>query len=279
MAILAVYDKEEDVPETHKELFTEREGKWELTGVTGIKTEADVTRIQVSLKKERDDHKETKTKLAVWGDLDYDDTRGKLDKYPELEAAAADKIDEAKMQELVENRVKSQLNTHTAPLKQQVDSLTSERDLLATANTELLGEKRTRTIHDKVRGDLNTAKVIPEAHEDALMLADRIFEIREEDGMIVTRDQVGVTPGITPDIWLSEIKNRRPHWWAPSQGGGAGGGFNGPGNTGDNPFTHDNWNLTKQGEILKAEGAEKAEQLAKAAGTTVGGTRPTAPKK
>jgi len=46
----------------------------------------------------------------------------------------------------------------------------------------------------------------------------------------------------------------------------------------DNPFTHDNWNLTKQGAIVKEHGTAKAEQMAKAAGTTVGGPQPTAKK-
>ena len=32
-----IYDNEEDIPEGFKELYTEKNGKWELTGVQGVK--------------------------------------------------------------------------------------------------------------------------------------------------------------------------------------------------------------------------------------------------
>jgi hypothetical protein len=40
-----------------------------------------------------------------------------------------------------------------------------------------------------------------------------------------------------------------------------------------NPWTADNWNMTEQGKIYTSD-PSRAEQLAKAAGTTVGGPRP-----
>ncbi len=49
---------------------------------------------------------------------------------------------------------------------------------------------------------------------------------------------------------------------------GSNGGRNEP-----NPFSADAWNVTEQGQVVKADAA-KAERLAKAAGTTVGGSRP-----
>lgn len=44
-----------------------------------------------------------------------------------------------------------------------------------------------------------------------------------------------------------------------------------------NPFSHEHWNMTKQGDFLKKHGTEKAEQMARAAGTTIGGRRPAQP--
>jgi hypothetical protein len=41
-----------------------------------------------------------------------------------------------------------------------------------------------------------------------------------------------------------------------------------------NPWTYENWNLTEQGRFFVAFGLVKCEQLAAAAGTTVGGPKP-----
>ena len=277
MALQAMYDTQEEIPEAFRELFTEKGEKWELTGVTGIKTQGDIDRLQTALVKERDDHKATKGRLEVWGELDPEDTKAKLEKYPELEAAAEGKIDEKKMDEMVNRRVEATVKSQTAALQRQIDSLTTERDEVKAENVGLLGEKRTRVIHDNVRDVLTKQKVIPEAFEDALMLADRVFEIREDDNSVITRDQVGVTPGVTADIWLSEMQDRRPHWWPTSAGGGGRGTGTGPG-TGfkNNPFSREHWNMTEQGRVVREDGMEKAQQMAKSAGTTVGGQMPQA---
>lgn len=41
-----------------------------------------------------------------------------------------------------------------------------------------------------------------------------------------------------------------------------------------NPWSADQWNVTKQGEFLLRYGQRRAEQFAKEAGTTVGGAKP-----
>ncbi|MCK1346031.1 hypothetical protein ABIC03_007076 [Bradyrhizobium sp. RT6a] len=44
--------------------------------------------------------------------------------------------------------------------------------------------------------------------------------------------------------------------------------------TKSNPWTASNWNITRQGEVLKALGIEKAQGIAKAAGSFIGATKP-----
>ncbi|AAT69542.1 gp66 [Alphaproteobacteria phage PhiJL001] len=280
MPLTAVMDTLEGVDESIAALYTQKGEKFELTGIAGVKTQADVDRLTTSLNKEREEHKTTKASLGVWGELNHEEVMAKLDKIPELEAAAAGKLDEAAIEEIVNKRVQGTIATQTAPLERQVAALTKERDEFAAQNEGFRSKDRTRNIHDAVRKELVDKKVIPEAHDDALMLADRIFEVREDDGAIVTRDNVGVTPGITPDLWLQEIQEKRPHWWPASQGGGAGGGQGGGGvgSGASNPFTAEGWNVTEQGNILRLKGREHAERMAKAAGTTVGGKKP-APRK
>lgn len=270
MALEAIHKSIEDIPEAYRDLYSERNGQFELTGIAGIKTQADVDRLSVSLQKERDDHKGTKQKFQVWGDLDYEETIGKLDKIPELEAAAKDGgIDEEKMTELVEGRIVSRL----APIERENAQL---KTALAERDETILGhvaKDTKRTIQDALRPAMLEAKVLDVAQEDALMLGERLFEIREDDGAVVMRDSVGYTPGITPKDWLGEIQAKRPHWWAPSSGGGAGGGGGG-GALGNNPWSAKNWNLTQQGQFAREHGVEKATERAKAAGSHLGATSP-----
>lgn len=66
--------------------------------------------------------------------------------------------------------------------------------------------------------------------------------------------------------------------WAKSEEGkpfvrGAGATGSNGGRNEPNPFSADAWNVTEQGQVVKADAA-KAERLAKAAGTTLGGPRP-----
>jgi hypothetical protein len=113
--------------------------------------------------------------------------------------------------------------------------------------------------------------VLDSALEDVGILAERVLML-DDDGNVVTKDNVGVTPGLTPEQWLTELQAKRPHWWGPTAGGGAGGGRQGP--SGENPWSADNWNMTQQSAIYKQD-PKRAEQLAKQAGTTIGGKRPT----
>ncbi len=250
-------------------LYTEQsDGSFLLTGVEGIKTQGDIDKVTTALVKERADHKALKEKFSLLGDHDPVDLLSQLDRIKELEAAAAGKIDEAKINEIVEGRLRTKLGPLERELKQAKDQLEAERGV----SGELKAKDRKRTIHDKVREAAVAAKIIPEAYDDALMYADAMFDITD-DGRVVTRDQVGVTPGIDPQVWLSEMQQKKRHWWPASQSGNSTGSSS-FGGGGDNPWSADGWNLTKQGEVISQD-RNKADQMARSAGTTVGGPRPT----
>lgn len=278
----AVYEKQDDIPEAYVDLFTERDGKFELTGVNGIKTQADFDRNKTNLDKERGDHKDTKDKLGGWlgtfgDDADPAQIKELVDKIPELEAAAEageGELPQERIDELVEKRV----NTQTAQLNRQITELTDAN----TQKDELIAgyeaSERRRTIHDAVRSAMVESKVVDTAHEDVLLLAERVFEVTDANEVLI-KDEVGAVPGATPQQWLQDMQEKRPHWWPASEGGGAGGsGTPGGGLRGDNPWTHDNWNMTAQGVYVREHGMEKATDMAKQAGTTVGGPKPL-PKK
>ena len=274
MKLKLSYNSQEDIPNGYEALYTEKDGKWVLTGIEGMKTQEDITRLSESLRKEREDHKKVKDILAKLGgpELDADALVEKLDEYEELklrvESGEGGKIDDKKVEELVEQRVQRRL----APVER-------ERDRLKTRNTELENENGTLkgtitrgTVESELRRHATEGKVVTSALDDILDIGANIFEVAE-DGAVVTKQGVrGVAAGITPDVWLSDMKEKRPHWWPASQGGGAG-GSGGSNGTGVNPWTKDNWSIEAQAQLVRTDPG-KADRLAKAAGVHVGAMSP-----
>lgn len=275
MTLQAIYENPDEIPENFKELYAEKDGKFELTGIQGVKTEADVARLQTALAKERSEHKAARSQAQVWGDLDHSQVLADLDELSELrakiEAGAANGFDEEKFTKAVDAKTA----TTIAPLKRDFEKAVAENATLKEMVDSFQQKERTRTIHDDVRKAASAAKIIPSAVEDVLMLAERMFETTDE-GTVLAKDGVGVTPGIDPATWLSEMQEKRPHWWPQSTGGGANGSGSGGGFS-NNPFSAEHWNMTEQGRLVVADPA-KADRMAKAAGTTIGGQRPAAKK-
>lgn len=273
----AIYTKQEDIPEAFRELFTEKGGKWELTAVKGVKTQADVDRLQKSLHEAQADNKTLKAAAKVWEPFGKaEELQAKLDRIEELEVLAKGKGDDTKIEELVTKRLEANLKTKTGPLERQLKQLGDELAAVKNENSTLKAERTQRAIRDEIR-TAATAKDVGlrnEAIDDALLLGERVFELTA-DGKVLTRDNVGVTPGIDPKQWLQDMREKRTHWWPETVGGGSRGTGRGGVPTGaDNPWSAEGWNMTKQGAYLREHGAEKAAKLAEAAGTKVGGLRP-----
>jgi len=257
------YQSQADIPAAYVELYTEKDGKWVLTGVKGMKTQDDINRQLQANQKIREELKQAKQVIAKFGDLDPEEVIAKLDRVEELEAqlaAGGGKTDEERINSLVEARLKARLT----PLEREKARLASE---LAERN-KVLGEysqkERQRTISDQLRAAATKANVRSTALEDILLIGQHVFEVTD-DGIVQTKD------GVPADVWLNEQQNNRPHWWPESNGTGAAGGAGG-GNF-KNPFSAEHWNLTEQGRLYNQNPA-KAEQYAKAAGTSIGGKKP-----
>lgn len=253
------------VPEAFRVLYTEKDGAWHLTGVKGMKTQADIDRLQSALTKERGDHKGTRERLALWGDLNHDEVRAALDRIPELESAAKGKLNDEDINRIVEQR----LGAKTAPMTRELETLRTtlgERDkAIALFETK----EKTRLVVDALDKSAGQMKVLQSAMEDVRMYAG-MFTV-DENGTVVTTEAAGIA-GLSPKAWLDDMVNKRPHWFPPSNGGGPTGNGNVDG-VKSNPWAKDSWNMTQQMQIVKAD-PQKADRLAKAAGTTVGGGRP-----
>lgn len=274
MKLKLSYNSQEDIPNGYEALYTEKDGKWVLTGIEGMKTQEDITRLSESLRKEREDHKKVKDVLAKLGgpDLDADALVEKLDEYEELklrvESGEGGKIDDKKVEELVEQRVQRRL----APVERERDRLKTRNTELESENGTLKGTITRGTVESELRRHATEGKVVTSALDDILDIGANIFEVAE-DGAVVTKQGLRNVPaGVTPDVWLSDMKEKRPHWWPASQGGGAGGSGGGNG-TGVNPWTKDNWSIEAQAQLVRTDPG-KADRLAKAAGVYVGAMSP-----
>lgn len=270
MVLKAVVDKVEDIPANHLDLYEEKDGKHYLLPIEGLKPIAEFEVISNSLKAEREAHKTTKKKWEPLATLDPKTVKEQLDKIPELEALAEGKVDDAKIETIVSTRIKAKL----APVERERDQFKTKAEELDTELTAFKHEKKTRTLHDTIRVAAKAAKVQDFAIDDALLLGERVLEL-DDSGKVVVKADSGFTPGINTEQWFQDLLVKKPHWWGESSGGGARSANQGA--AGDNPFTHDGWNLTKQGALVRSDPV-KAAKFAKQAGTTVGGKRPEAKK-
>ena len=264
----------DNVPAALHEFYTERDGKYVLTGIQGVRSQLDIDKLQESLRKERNDHSQAKETLRKFNGLTPDEVHQKLDRVNELEeiVKTSGKVDEAAIDKMVEVRVRTKLN----PIERELATIKSERDAFSVEIEGFKNKEKVRSIYDTVRaltlGDTAKVKIIPEALEDVLMYAERTLEIAE-DGVVRTRDNIGVTPGLDAEVWLQDMLGKKPHWAGATVGGGASGSGRGTGVSGPNPFSKDGWNMTQQAALIRSN-PKKAEQYAAAAGTTIGGARP-----
>lgn len=245
------YDSADDIPVGFEGLYSEKDGKHVLTRVKGIKTQADVDRLQQALTKERTDHKNAKQQLSVLtAHGTVDEILANLDRIPELEAKQG-KGDPADLEKL--------LNAKTAPLTRQLNELQTK---LAEKDKEIdgyKGKETKATVADAVRKAAKTLKVRDDAIEDAIMYGERVLTI-DESGNVVTKEGVGVTPFLGAEDWLRDMLPTRTHWLQESVGGGSEGGKGGYSGVND-PYSHDGWSLTEQMKIFK-ESPDKARKMA-----------------
>lgn len=272
MPIELAYETLEDIPEGYSDLYVEQDNKFVLTGVTGMKTQADVDQVKAALDRQTRLHKETKDKYRPWADLDFEDVQGRLDRIEELEAQveAGGQIDEGKLSELVEKRLVSK----TKPLERQLEALNAEKTELSEAVETYKAANLQREIHDEIRTAAVDLRVKPQAVEDVLMMGERLFE-KDESGKIFARDNVGITPGIDPKAWLGELVETKDYLLQDSEGGG-GKGSSGKGHVSDNPWKKDQFNLTKQAKVEQEKGKDYAKALAAQAGAVYGSFQPPA---
>ncbi len=267
------YSSLEEIPAQWRHLYIKNGDAYVLRGASQIKTPEDVTALTEALRKERSDHTATKNTLKAYETLGtVEEVTAQIDRIPELELSAGKgAADEAKIDAVVTARVTKATATLTRELKTANDTVAA----LTVENVDLKTKANKRLIHDSIREAATAAGVAPTAVEDILIIGESRFTV-DDAGEVVAAENGGLPAGTLPLTWLTDAKATKLHWFPPSVSGNARGGNGGAG-VGDNPWTAENWNMTKQGQLLQQNRA-LAEQLAKSAGTSIGGPKP-APKK
>lgn len=275
MELELIYDSADQIPSGYEALFTERGGKWHLTGVRGMKTQGDIDRLKTSLDKEREEHSATKEKLRdldrAAGGKGAEELQEILDEIEELKikASGKDSVDEAKIEELVSRRV----DREVSKIQRKLDKSETELGEMTSKHTQLVSEIERRDLRSHLETVGRQAKIRPEAMDDWLLFGSQLFEREEGSNSWVAKDGVGVSPGLPAETVLGDLMEKRSHWWPESQGAGAKGGKGGGGGAA-NPWSKGNWNVTEQGAYVRKHGMEKAQTAAESAGSRIGATRP-----
>jgi hypothetical protein len=226
MPLALVVDKLDAIEESHRGLYTEKDGKFHLE-VTGLD---DTSGLKSALEKERAAAKanakavkDLQDQFAGIDPLKVRDMMARLENDGEAALIAAGKIDEviAKRTEKLQKE-----------LQKQVDAANNS----AKAAGERAGKFSQRVLDNHIRAAAAKAGLHAHAIEDALFRARSMFALSEDgdavqlgsDGTPVLGKD-GKTP-FSPVEWLEGMKETAPHWFpAGSSGGGAQGSGSGAG--------------------------------------------------
>lgn len=259
MKLKAFYENKEDIPSGLEDYYVLRAGKYMLE-VDGLKTDADLQRVQTALDSEKQAHKQTKEKYAVIADKDPGEIVALLDRVPELEAAAAANTDNAaKVQQMVD----AKLAAAKAPLEREIAQLKAKNAAIEQENANFVKDRRNGILEKAILAAAREAGVDPTMEDDVLRYAQAVCDL-DDGNNVVTKDGVGVTPGIDPKSLFVDMIQKKPRWFKDSVTAGLGGG-KGPAGSTVNPWKKDTWNLTEQGRLVKSD-PTVAKNLAKQAG-------------
>lgn len=200
----------------------------------------DIAKLREALRKERDDHKATKTALSVF------------------------RADVARVTGLGEDAPIEQIGerlTQTDKLIQEKTSaLSTERDEAIKRADTLLSERKAERVEAVVDQAVRRSGIKAECMDDAKMHLRNALEVNDK-GEVVTKATPGIVPGQTADWFVvSQLRSTRSGYWPLSVGGNArGSSGNGAGASADTACFDPNspkFNMTAQGAYLRQHGRD-----------------------
>jgi len=251
--------------------YKEVDGKFVLD-LDGAFSAVDRDALMGSLRKERENHGATTSKLKLFGET-TPETLAELRtgheqlvlEHDALKAEGGDQ--DAKCEGVVEGRLKARLG----PVERERDRLQGEVDTLTATNMGLVATATSGAIETNVMSAFSTKELgtNPDALPDVKLWAAQSFEVVE--GKVVSKDSVGLTPGLSPAEIFKDFRTDgvRRHWFGSTVSANADGSQNKLDAAG-NPFIFKKdsrkvTNMTECGAMIRLDRA-RAVRLCKSAG-------------
>jgi len=271
-ALKTVLETLDELPEPLKEFYAEKDGKFVLD-LDGIDDHPAVVGLRNALnaqKQARAKQSEEITKLKerlakIPEDFNPDEIatlRAKIEEYeadPAKRAPASDKERQEAVaaRKMLEQKIASMEKQHAADLKKRDDEIKKKGDFIAQL---LIDEGLTKALVNA-----NVGKEFIRASKALLRENVKVVEEEGEYRAIVESDTGPLDIERFVSDWVASDEGKV--FVPPAKGGDAGGTVKPAKQVVNekNPWSKENWNLTEQGKLIKADRA-KAEKFAKAAG-------------
>lgn len=203
MILKGSYDSVGDVPQEFKDSFSEVEGKFVFTGQIETKDATDYKELHKAKQSSFDDMHGLKDQLKA-------ETQARVEIQSKLEVVelqVKDGADPAKLQELVETKVKV--------LTEELTKQLAERDeqILDRDNT-IFGNNKKEFVGGLLDNFSDTVK------SEAQFILDNVFE-RQEDNTYLTKNAFGLDAGLNAEQAIPKILEKNQHWMPSNTAGGA----------------------------------------------------------
>lgn len=228
MAILQSYAAAGEIPESLREHYTEKEGRFVLQ--TDPPTE-DVTGLKTALDSERRLRRDAESQVSTF--------KSKFEGIDPAEVGQMrERLESLKDKEIYDKEgLEALVGRRTQALQDDKARQIAARDRALEAAEAKYNELDTRWRTDRIQtamtSDFIKAEVRDYAMEDAIGRGSKVFRDIDERGQPVAKngDEIiygkdGITP-LTPHEWVVGLRTKglAPHFWASSSGSGAPGGL------------------------------------------------------
>ena len=265
MALKAIIDSKEEIPEGAETFYEEKDGKYHLA-VEGFTEKGKLDEFRNSNIDLRQQLEEATGKIDSFKGIDPVSAREALTKMQQVDNKEL--IDKGQFDELLA-RKDSEYGGKIEALQKHA----TEQEKFASQYKDELETYRVTSAIQTAVNESGTPQ--SSAVADILARAKTSWSI-DEKGNLFCVDSSGKarysengTQYMSPQEWSKELVANAPHLFVSSTGSGANGsGELGGKGTGINPWVKESMNLTKQGEILN-ENPTLAKQLAGEAGVTL----------
>jgi len=230
MALKAILDSLDDVPEEQHGLYTETDGKF-ILDLDGLEDHPEAAALKSALERAIGRDKESKKKVKElegefekYKDIDPEKAREALE---QLQAMGDKKlIEEGKLDELVEQKVERMRAEFATQLEAKDKALGESTDSLEARDTELADIKIFGVLKDAALNKGLKKSALPDIVSRA-RAGDIKWELREGVPTPVKENEIvfGKSGDVmTPDEWVETQIVEAEHLFEPNRGGGADGG-------------------------------------------------------